>query len=191
MAFNGRGGPTAQSTGLPSAGATSNTSTQLPRRLHPSPQKRPVSGISALLSKRSGESSITDNLEVSAARSYARKELLGDTSFGNLGALPSAPEESLEDMQKKDPLATQVWKLYSKQKGTLPNAERMENLTWRMMALTLRRERFVSFFLSFFLSFFFSLFFFFFFFFLFALPPSLLSPPPPPPPPPPDHPGGF
>jgi GATA-binding protein len=46
-------------------------------------------------------------------------------------------------MQKKDPLATQVWKLYSKQKGTLPNAERMENLTWRMMALTLRRERYV------------------------------------------------
>lgn len=140
MAFNGRGGTTAQATGLPSAGATSNNTTQRTRRLHPSsPQKRPVSGISTLLSKG------YDNLEVSTAQSYARRELLGDNSFDNLGALPSAPEESPEDMQKKDPLATQVWKLYSKQKGTLPNAERMVNLTWRMMALTLRRERYVSF----------------------------------------------
>jgi len=146
MAFNGRGGTTAQATGLPSAGATSNNTTQRTRRLHPSsPQKRPVSGISTLLSKGYGEGSTADNLEVSTAQSYARRELLGDNSFDNLGALPSAPEESPEDMQKKDPLATQVWKLYSKQKGTLPNAERMVNLTWRMMALTLRRERYVSF----------------------------------------------
>lgn len=50
-------------------------------------------------------------------------------------------EQDAEDMQKRDPLATQIWKLYSKTKSTLPNQERMENLTWRMMAMTLKRER--------------------------------------------------
>ncbi|KAL9100056.1 MAG: hypothetical protein Q9187_009411, partial [Circinaria calcarea] len=43
-------------------------------------------------------------------------------------------------MQKNDPLATQIWKLYSKTKTQLPNQERMENLTWRMMAMSLKRK---------------------------------------------------
>ena len=43
-------------------------------------------------------------------------------------------------MQKKDPLATQVWKYYSKTKTQLPSHERMENLTWRMMAMNLKRQ---------------------------------------------------
>jgi GATA-binding protein len=141
MAFNGRGGTGAQASGLTSAGATSNTPHS--HRLHPSsPHNHTVSGLSTLLSKGPGESSSSAKLDVSTAQSFARKELLGGGSFDALG-VPSAPEESPEDMQKKDPLATQVWKLYSKQRGTLPNAERMENLTWRMMALTLRKERYV------------------------------------------------
>jgi hypothetical protein len=40
-----------------------------------------------------------------------------------------------------DPLATQVWKMYAKTKATLPHAHRMENLTWRMMAMALRKKR--------------------------------------------------
>lgn len=43
-------------------------------------------------------------------------------------------------MQKKDPLGTLVWKLYKKTKAELPNQERMENLTWRMMAMNLKRK---------------------------------------------------
>ena len=46
-----------------------------------------------------------------------------------------------DELQKKDPLGTQIWKLYTRQKAQLPNQERMENLTWRMMAVNLRRER--------------------------------------------------
>ena len=46
-----------------------------------------------------------------------------------------------EDVSKDDPLATQVWKLYARTKATLPHAQRMENLTWRMMAMALRRRR--------------------------------------------------
>ncbi|KAF7730953.1 hypothetical protein EC973_000999 [Apophysomyces ossiformis] len=42
---------------------------------------------------------------------------------------------------KKDPLATQVWRLYTKAKDTLPNGSRLENLTWRMMAMTLNKKK--------------------------------------------------
>ncbi|KAK6511955.1 hypothetical protein TWF481_000855 [Arthrobotrys musiformis] len=44
-------------------------------------------------------------------------------------------------MQKQDPLATQIWKLYSRTRSSLPNQERMENLTWRMMSMKLKREQ--------------------------------------------------
>lgn len=51
-----------------------------------------------------------------------------------------APPDSADEMQRKDPLATQIWKLYTRTKSQLPNQERMENLTWRMMAMSLRRK---------------------------------------------------
>ena len=44
-------------------------------------------------------------------------------------------------MAKDDPLATQVWRMYARQKATLPHAQRMENLTWRMMALALKKKK--------------------------------------------------
>jgi hypothetical protein len=43
-------------------------------------------------------------------------------------------------MQKRNPLATQIWKLYNETKTQLPNQTRMENLTWRMMAMNLMRR---------------------------------------------------
>ncbi|KAI9277631.1 hypothetical protein BY458DRAFT_504654 [Sporodiniella umbellata] len=43
--------------------------------------------------------------------------------------------------KKEDPLATQVWRLYTKAKDTLPNGSRLENLTWRMMAMTLNKKK--------------------------------------------------
>ncbi|KAI9486926.1 MAG: hypothetical protein EXX96DRAFT_604972 [Benjaminiella poitrasii] len=42
---------------------------------------------------------------------------------------------------EKDPLASQVWRMYTKAKDTLPNSSRMENLTWRMMAMTLLTKK--------------------------------------------------
>jgi len=44
-------------------------------------------------------------------------------------------------MQKKDPLGIQIWRLYSKTKNQLPNQERMDNLSWRMMSMNLRKEQ--------------------------------------------------
>lgn len=54
--------------------------------------------------------------------------------------MPRSGLESPDELQKQDPLATQIWKLYSRTKAQLPNQERMENLTWRMMAMSLRKK---------------------------------------------------
>ncbi|QKX60012.1 uncharacterized protein TRUGW13939_07154 [Talaromyces rugulosus] len=54
--------------------------------------------------------------------------------------VPHDAVDSPDEMQRKDPLATQIWKLYSRTKSQLPNQERMENLTWRMMSMSLRRQ---------------------------------------------------
>ncbi|CDO69361.1 hypothetical protein BN946_scf184961.g3 [Trametes cinnabarina] len=54
---------------------------------------------------------------------------------------PLSDDADPEKMAKEDPLATQVWKMYARQKATLPHAQRMENLTWRMMALALKKKK--------------------------------------------------
>lgn len=57
---------------------------------------------------------------------------------------PQSPPQADDDIDpdsKKDPIASQVWKMYARQKASLPNGQRMENLTWRMMAMSLRRKR--------------------------------------------------
>ncbi|KAK1145858.1 Sodium- and chloride-dependent GABA transporter 1 [Aspergillus melleus] len=56
------------------------------------------------------------------------------------GAPPRVGIDGPDEMQRQDPLATQIWKLYSRTKAQLPNQERMENLTWRMMAMSLKRK---------------------------------------------------
>ena len=53
------------------------------------------------------------------------------------GATLGQPDE----MAKQDPLGIQMWKLYSRTKAQLPNQERMDNLSWRMMAMNLRRKK--------------------------------------------------
>ncbi|KAL6310459.1 hypothetical protein BKA93DRAFT_820881 [Sparassis latifolia] len=53
----------------------------------------------------------------------------------------AAAETDHEKLAKEDPLATQVWKMYARTKATLPHAQRMENLTWRMMALALKKKK--------------------------------------------------
>ncbi|KAG1844367.1 hypothetical protein F4604DRAFT_1979241 [Suillus subluteus] len=42
-------------------------------------------------------------------------------------------ESDPEKLAKQDPLATQVWKMYARRKANLPHAQRMEDITWRMM----------------------------------------------------------
>lgn len=79
-------------------------------------------------------------MDFSPAADAAPRGLLQDAIFPAFGNdAGTASVESAEEMQKNDPLGTQIWKLYSRAKTQLPNAERMENLTWRMMAMNMRR----------------------------------------------------
>lgn len=79
-------------------------------------------------------------LDLPAAETVARRELLkGDVFPSWKEDTESDTPEDPDELQRKDPLGTQIWKLYSKTKTRLPNQERMENLTWRMMAMNLRR----------------------------------------------------
>lgn len=92
-------------------------------------------------STKDARASTLDKLDLSAANS-ARKELLREPFFPAWKDDTAGEElDSPDEMRKKDPLATQIWRLYSKTKNQLPNQERMENLTWRMMAMSLRKRR--------------------------------------------------
>lgn len=83
-----------------------------------------------------------DNLDLAGTDGVAHNELLRDAVFPEWGDDTGADDfESPEELQKQDPLGTQIWKLYSRTKTRLPNQERMENLTWRMMAMNLRRRQ--------------------------------------------------
>lgn len=82
-----------------------------------------------------------DALDIPSNDTISRSSLLRDAVFPDWkDASGDEGFESPEEMKKKDPLGTQIWKLYSRTKTRLPNQERMENLTWRMMAMNLRRR---------------------------------------------------
>ncbi|KAK2014150.1 GATA zinc finger protein [Colletotrichum eremochloae] len=81
-------------------------------------------------------------LDLSAALyPNAQDKLLKKSDFPPFQKATMDSYQSPDDMQKEDPLATQVWKFFSKTKHMLPNQQRMENLTWRMMAFNLRKKR--------------------------------------------------
>ncbi|EXJ62846.1 hypothetical protein A1O7_03287 [Cladophialophora yegresii CBS 114405] len=103
-----------------------------------------TSNISSHLAQppKSTNPNLSSNLDLSTSDTVARNELLlRDAVFPEWKDDTSPSDiENPEEMQKKDPLGTQIWKLYSRTKSRLPNQERMENLTWRMMAMNLRRR---------------------------------------------------
>ncbi|KAL8731142.1 MAG: hypothetical protein Q9181_004411 [Wetmoreana brouardii] len=81
------------------------------------------------------------NLAFSPRNGQTRRNVLGEAVFPDWrDDATNADLDHPEEMQKKDPLGTQIWKLYSRTKSQLPNQERMENLTWRMMAMNLKRK---------------------------------------------------
>ncbi|KAI7880911.1 hypothetical protein K492DRAFT_162109 [Lichtheimia hyalospora FSU 10163] len=57
-------------------------------------------------------------------------ELLSEPLF------PETPDGS----NKNDSLSTNIWRMYTKAKDSLPHADRMENLMWRMMTMTLKAK---------------------------------------------------
>lgn len=127
-----------------SATSTTEHDFRFPRR--PADSQPHDGSISQSATSRPGTSansgaSTLDKLDISA-ETRARKELLRDSFFPHWKDDTAGQEiDSPDEMQKKDPLATQIWRLYSKTKKQLPNQERMENLTWRMMAMSLRKRK--------------------------------------------------
>ncbi|KAF2423280.1 hypothetical protein EJ08DRAFT_664444 [Tothia fuscella] len=109
-------------------------------QLHSSTTSSTSALTSYILPSPITRSTANSKLELSHEDGAVRRGVLQEAYFPTWkDDTASGVLESPEEMQQKDPLATQVWKLYSKAKGQLPNAERMENLTWRMMSMNLRR----------------------------------------------------
>lgn len=83
---------------------------------------------------------VMDKLDITPENKQTRNDVLRKALFADWNDdASSADLGNPDDMQKNDPLGTQIWKLYSKTKTQLPNQERMENLTWRMMSMNIKR----------------------------------------------------
>lgn len=54
-------------------------------------------------------------------------------------ATMAADNQNLDQIRSEDPLVIQMWKFFHRTKQSLPNQERMENLSWRLMAMNLRK----------------------------------------------------
>jgi GATA-binding protein len=81
------------------------------------------------------------NPNLAVENEAASNELLGPSLFPLLKDANSGSDQTIAQMQQDDPLATQIWKFFSRTKQELPHQERMENMTWRMMAVQLRKQR--------------------------------------------------
>lgn len=94
------------------------------------------------LTSASTLSTLESKLDLSPTEVSARRGVLRDSFFDGWkdDAAAVTELENPEEMQKNDPLGTQIWKLYHKTRGQLPNSERLENLSWRMMSMNLRRK---------------------------------------------------
>ncbi|KAL4874856.1 nitrogen regulatory protein area N terminus-domain-containing protein [Aspergillus karnatakaensis] len=109
--------------------------------LGPSSSSRPQD----FSSHRAAPSQLSDDFSLGSPISPSdsaqiHDNLLDDSLFPEWKPSGSRGIDSPDEMQRRDPLATQIWKLYSRTKAQLPNQERMENLTWRMMAMSMRRQ---------------------------------------------------
>ncbi|KAI0886163.1 uncharacterized protein GGS22DRAFT_125050 [Annulohypoxylon maeteangense] len=81
------------------------------------------------------------NLDFTKPDNSVMFDFLHGSSFPSLQNDAAGNNETIEQMQESDPLATQVWRFYRNTKQNLPSQERMVNLTWRMMHLSLRRRQ--------------------------------------------------
>lgn len=82
-------------------------------------------------------STLGSSLDASPSQHTAGDDVLDGTLFPEL---KNDEDEDLEEHQKEDPLGVDMWRFYKKQ-SRLPDAGRMENMTWRMMAINLRKSQ--------------------------------------------------
>lgn len=109
-------------------------SSQTPRPLQTSLPQRQTTTVAPPYGQ------IRDKLDLSPESKQTRKDFVCEPLFPDWkDDAVSADLGNPDEMQKKDPLASQIWKFYSKTKTQLPNQERIENITWRMMAMNIKR----------------------------------------------------
>lgn len=99
----------------------------------------PVVGQSEIFGPRSIPKSLGTSPTLDMPAGASSFPISRRPSQGEVGS-PLADLISPEDAANKDPLAAQVWKAYARAREALPNGHRMENLTWRMMHLTLKKQ---------------------------------------------------
>ena len=88
------------------------------------------------------DSLFTSRHGTDAASSFPSPVLSGSPDLQSAALSPTDVNQcDPEQLAKDDPLATKVWKMYARTKANLPHAQRMENLTWRMMALALKKKK--------------------------------------------------
>ncbi|KAK4077517.1 transcriptional regulator family: GATA type zinc finger [Trichoderma aggressivum f. europaeum] len=97
-------------------------------------------GHVALTNGNAAAAAVTSGQPASSSKNNILNAALFD-GFQKVEASSSDKDNDFDKMQSEDPLAAQIWKFFTKTKQQLPNQQRMENLTWRMMALNLRRRK--------------------------------------------------
>lgn len=123
---------------------TSNTEHdfRFPRRPADEKDSAKTTATSPLSIAQTEVEGVKSRLETFTENSIANKELLREPFLSSWkDDAAGQGYDSPEEMQRKDPLGTQMWRLYIKTKQQLPNQERMENLTWRLMAMKLRQRK--------------------------------------------------
>lgn len=110
-------------------------SSHTPRPLHTSLPQRQTTTVAP------PHDQIRDKLDISPENEDISRDLLRETFLPDWkDDTASADLGNPDEMQKKDPFASQIWRFYTKTKTQLPQQERMENLSWRMMAMNLKRK---------------------------------------------------
>lgn len=100
------------------------------------------SGTASTTQSLTSASTLESKLDPPPTTSAPRKGMLQDAIFPAWRDDASGADvESPEELEKKDPLGTQMWRLFSRTKAQIPNQERLENLTWRMMSMKLRQQQ--------------------------------------------------
>ncbi|KAH0827483.1 hypothetical protein J3R83DRAFT_4178 [Lanmaoa asiatica] len=127
---------------IPQNGIVPPDPSPLSAHLHVSPSTTAslsVDSKSAILSDLFSDDLFNTSTNDQGPSSFTSPRLSGSPDIQSI-ALP-ATETDPEKLAKQDPLATQVWKMFARTKANLPHAQRMENITWRMMALALKKKK--------------------------------------------------
>lgn len=127
---------------IPQNGIVPPDPSPLSGHLHVSPSTTAslsVESKSAILSDLFSDDLFPSSSNGQGPSSFTSPRLSGSPDIQST-ALPST-ETDPEILAKQDPLATQVWKMFARTKANLPHAQRVENITWRMMALALKKKK--------------------------------------------------